>query len=205
VHVAEDAPQAAVELASETAPVAPDPPREVDALSAMIPSPKDPPPLPTFDNVEARLAYLRWLGVQSQRLKGRFPSEKRIVLLETLWYESKRAGLEPALVMAIVSLSSKFDAHYRHADAGGLMGVSQLRATLFGVTDVATLMSPQSNLRIGCILLRHHLDNEKGDLFVALARFYAEEQNPSRNVSPSLTTKWAQSVMEERRAWVMVR
>ena len=63
------------------------------ALSAAIASAA--PPKPEFADQAARLEFLRWLGAMSERLK-RFKSEAhtRVEFLETLWYESRRAGLE---------------------------------------------------------------------------------------------------------------
>ena len=56
------------------------------------------PPRPSFDSIEPRLDYLRWLGDMSHRLKNRKTEPStRLEFLQTLWYESKRAGLQPAL------------------------------------------------------------------------------------------------------------
>ena len=67
------------------------------------------PPKPRFDKVEDRLAYLRWLGAASERLKKRKAEHHvRIEFLETAWYESKRAGLETALVLGLVQVESGF-------------------------------------------------------------------------------------------------
>ena len=66
------------------------------ALSAAIA--RAAPPKLSFDATEARLAHLRWLGAMSDRLLRRLPDpQTRVEFLQTLWYESKRAGLEPAL------------------------------------------------------------------------------------------------------------
>ena len=56
-----------------------------------------------------RLVYLRWLGEMSERLKTRKAEHAaRVEFLETLWYESKRAGLEPSLVLGLVQVESGF-------------------------------------------------------------------------------------------------
>src|SRR5215475_5679035 len=50
------------------------------ALSAAIA--QDAPPRPSFDDIETRLAYLRWLGAMSERLKRRkSESQTRIEFL----------------------------------------------------------------------------------------------------------------------------
>jgi len=63
------------------------------ALSKAISDPR--PPKPSFNNIDERIRYLHWLGEMSVRLKRRIPDyQSRIELLETIWYESKRAGLD---------------------------------------------------------------------------------------------------------------
>jgi hypothetical protein len=53
------------------------------------------PPVPEFKDTESRLAYLRWLGAMSDRLKKKKPEwQIRKEFLQTVWYESKRAGLD---------------------------------------------------------------------------------------------------------------
>ena len=77
------------------------------ALSAAIA--QGAPPRPTFTRIEERLAYLRWLGEMSERLKRRKKeAQTRIEFLETVWYESKRAGLETSLVLGLIQVESGF-------------------------------------------------------------------------------------------------
>ena len=67
------------------------------------------PPRPSFDSIDERLAYLRWLGRTSERLKKRKSEHVlRVEFLEAVWYESKRAGLEPALVLGLIQVESGF-------------------------------------------------------------------------------------------------
>ena len=66
------------------------------ALSAAI-AQSAPPPELRFDDIEQRLAYLRWLGAMSERLKkNKSEGHERIEFLQTVWYESRRAGLRSA-------------------------------------------------------------------------------------------------------------
>ena len=79
------------------------------ALSASIA--QSAPPRPKFEasQVDARMAYLRWLGEMSERLKKRkTETQIRIEFLETVWYEAKRAGLEPSLVLGLIQVESGF-------------------------------------------------------------------------------------------------
>ena len=36
----------------------------------------------------------------------------------------------------------------------------------------------QTNLRFGCVILRHYLDTERGDLFLALGRYNGSRGRP---------------------------
>jgi soluble lytic murein transglycosylase-like protein len=36
----------------------------------------------------------------------------------------------------------------------------------------------QTNLRFGCVILRHYIDREKGDLFLALGRYNGSRGKP---------------------------
>lgn len=141
------------------------------ALSAAIAN--SAPPKPAFPDMEARLGYLRWLGEMSARLRRRKPEHMtRVEFLETLWYESTRAGLEPSLVLGLVQVESGFRKYaISAAGARGYMQVMPFWARLIGDGDATRLFHMQTNLRFGCVILRHYLDIERGDLFLALGRY----------------------------------
>jgi soluble lytic murein transglycosylase-like protein len=131
------------------------------------------PPRPSFVSTDARLDYLRWLGEMSTRLKKRkSDAVSRVEFLETVWYESKRAGLEAALVLGLVQVESGFRKYaISSAGARGYMQVMPFWARLIGDGDAMALFHLQTNLRFGCVILRHYLDVERGDLFLALGRY----------------------------------
>lgn len=161
------------------------------AMSAAIAA--DAPPKPAFATVEARLAYLRWLGAMSDRLQ-RQKSERltRLEFLETTWYESTRAGLEPALVLGLVQVESNFRKYaISSAGARGYMQVMPFWSRLIGDGDPSRLFHMQTNLRFGCVILRHYLDIERGDLFMALGRY-----NGSRG-----RAEYPNAVFAARRRW----
>ena len=162
------------------------------ALSAAIASAA--PPKPVFAQLETRLAYLRWLGAMSERLKRqKSEAATRIEFLETLWYESTRAGLEPALLLGLIQVESGFRKYaISSAGARGYMQVMPFWARLIGDGDPARLFHMQTNLRFGCVILRHYLDIERGDLFLALGRY-----NGSRGRADYPT-----AVMANRQRWV---
>ncbi len=139
------------------------------------------PPVPEFSDTESRLAYLRWLGAMSDRLQKQLPEwHVRQEFLQTVWYESKRAGLDTALVLGLVQVESNFRKFaVSVAGARGYMQVMPFWTRLIGNSDPATLFHMQTNLRFGCVILRHYLNMEKGDLFLTLGRY-----NGSRGKAP---------------------
>ncbi len=131
------------------------------------------PPKPSFARTEERLAYLRWLGAASDRLKRRKAEHHvRVEFLETVWYESRRAGLETALVLGLIQVESGFRKYaISVAGARGYMQVMPFWARAIGDGDASRLFHLQTNLRFGCVILRHYLERERGDLFLALGRY----------------------------------
>jgi len=162
------------------------------ALSAAIAN--NAPPRPAFDTIDARLAYLRWLGATSTKLQRRKAEHMtRVEFLETLWYESKRAGLEPALVLGLVQVESGFRKYaISSAGARGYMQVMPFWTRLIGDGDPTSLFHMQTNLRFGCVILRHYLDVERGDLFLALGRY-----NGSRG-----RAEYPNAVFGARKTWL---
>ena len=140
------------------------------ALAKVIADPR--PPKPSFDKIEDRIKYLHWLGEMSDRLKRRIPDRQtRLELLETIWYESKRAGLEPAMVMGLMQVESGFKKYATSiVGARGYMQVMPFWIKVVGRSD-DNLFHLRTNLRYGCTILKHYLDIEKGDLFRALGRY----------------------------------
>lgn len=164
------------------------------ALSAAVADSS--PPKPRFDSIDQRLAYLRWLGETSQRLRPRKTEHQtRVEFLETVWYESRRAGLETSLVLGLVQVESGFRKYaISSAGARGYMQVMPFWMRLIGDGDVSRLFHLQTNLRFGCVILRHYLDREAGDLFMALGRY-----NGSRGKA-----EYPNLVFGARKQWAVV-
>ena len=131
------------------------------------------PPKPSLSDTASRITYLRWLGEMSQRLKKRKPETvARVEFLEAVWYESKRAGLETDLVLGLIQVESGFRKYaISSAGARGYMQVMPFWTRVIGDSDPTRLFHMPTNLRFGCVILRHYLDREKGDLFMALGRY----------------------------------
>lgn len=163
------------------------------ALTAAIAA--DAPPSPAFSSIEDRLTYLRWLGATSERLKKRKSEARtRIEFLETLWYEATRSGLEPALILGLIQVESGFRKYaVSIVGARGYMQIMPFWARLIGDGDVAKLFHMQANLRFGCVILRHYLERERGDMFMALGRYNGSRGKP----------EYPNAVLASRRQWLL--
>ena len=149
------------------------------ALSAAIA--QGAPPQPQFHSSEARVAHLRWLGEMSQRLQRRKPDPRtRVEFLQSVWYEAGRAGLDTSLVLGLIEVESGFRKFaVSVAGARGYMQVMPFWSRLIGDGDASRLFHLQTNLRFGCTILRHYLDRERGDLFLALGRYNGSRGRPA--------------------------
>lgn len=138
------------------------------------------PPEPEFVSTEARMAYLRWLGEMSPKLQRRKPElQTRVDFLKTVWYESKRAGLEPSLVLGLIQVESAFRRFaISPVGARGYMQIMPFWARVIGDGDPGKLFHMQTNLRFGCVILRHYLEREQGNLFLALGRYNGSRGRP---------------------------
>lgn len=163
------------------------------ALSSAIAS--SAPPVPDFHSTEARLDYLRWLGRMSERLARRQPDlQHRVEFLQTVWYESRRAGLDTAAVLGLIQVESAFRKFaISSVGARGYMQIMPFWVRVIGDGDVGKLFHMQTNLRFGCVILRHYLDRENGDLFMALGRY-----NGSRGRDP-----YPNAVFAAQKNWVV--
>lgn len=131
------------------------------------------PPVPEFVSIEARLTYLRWL-TQSNELLRRYKNElqSRTDFLQTVWYEAKRAGLDVNLVLGLIQVESAFRKFaVSVVGARGYMQIMPFWSRVIGDGDTTKLFHMQTNLRFGCVILRHYLDRENGNLFMALGRY----------------------------------
>jgi len=151
------------------------------------------PPVPEFPQPEAHMHYQGWLQGTRGRLKSRRPEVGDWQeFLQTVWYESKRAGLDVSLVLGLIQVESNFRQHaVSSVGARGYMQVMPFWVRLIGEGDESVLFRLQANLRFGCVILRHYLDREQGDLFMALGRY-----NGSRGKRP-----YPDAVLAAQRNW----
>ena len=141
------------------------------ALSSAIAN--DAPPEPVFRSAESKAAYRRWLDIMSDRLKPKKTAEQmREEFLQSVWYESRRAGLETSLVLGLIQVESNFRKYaVSRVGARGYMQIMPFWTRVLADGDAGKLFHMQTNLRFGCVILRHYLDRERGDLFMALGRY----------------------------------
>jgi soluble lytic murein transglycosylase-like protein len=141
------------------------------ALASQIADTK--PPIRHFDADADRQAYERWLVEMERRLVPRLPEKRnRTDLLQCLDYEATRAGLDRQMVLGLIQVESNFRKYaISEAGARGLMQVMPFWTALVGDGNVRRLFEMRTNLRYGCVILRHYLDGENGDLFRALGRY----------------------------------
>jgi len=154
------------------------------------------PPEPEFFTTDTRLHYVRWLAAMSDRLRRRKPEwQVRRDFLQTVWYESKRAGLDVSLVLGLIQVESGFRKFaVSSVGARGYMQVMPFWTRVIGDGDAGKLFHMQTNLRFGCVILRHYIDRERGDLFMALGRY-----NGSRGRPP-----YPNAVFGAQRSWEYV-
>jgi soluble lytic murein transglycosylase-like protein len=162
------------------------------ALSAAVAAAA--PPEPVLPDAQAQKTYADWLHHASQRLaRYKKHAAERQEFLQTLWYEARRAGLPLSLVLGVVQVESGFRKYaISSAGARGYMQVMPFWARLIGDGDDGRLFHMQTNLRFGCVILRHYLDRERGDLFLGLGRY-----NGSRGQAV-----YPQAVLAAQRQWV---
>jgi len=113
-----------------------------------------------------------WLTDMAIRLDNRVKDpDERVQILQFVHQEAQRANLSPELVLAVIDTESAFDRFaISVTGARGLMQVMPFWLEELEVPD-ANLFDIQTNLRMGCTILRYYLDWEKGDLTKALARY----------------------------------
>lgn len=126
-------------------------------------------PEPEFPSLEEKI---NWLTEMSRRLEKRMPDrEGRLEFLKTVYYEAKRAGLDPQMVLGLIQVESGFKKYaLSPVGARGYMQVMPFWANLLGQKG-SNLFHLRINLRYGCTILRHYIDIEKGDLYRALGRY----------------------------------
>lgn len=113
-----------------------------------------------------------WLTDMSKRLARQVQNpQERIRILRRVHFEATRVELPPELVLAVIDVESNFDRFaISVAGAQGLMQVMPFWLNEIGRPD-DNLMHIDTNLRLGCTILRYYYDMENGDLVRTLGRY----------------------------------
>lgn len=134
-----------------------------------------------------------WLMTMSNRLAPLVPDvNTRMALLELIHEEATRAQVSPELVLAIISVESDFNRFaVSQAGAQGLMQIMPFWLKLSGQPG-GNLFHENTNLRLGCTILKYYLKRSHGDIREALQRYNGATVgiDYSDRVLRALSTKW---------------
>ena len=145
------------------------------------------------DSFDDRFDAEVWLVDMSNRLQKFIDDEqRRLQLLRGIHREATRAKLIPELVLAVIEIESHFD-HFAISRSGaqGLMQVMPFWLKEIGHPN-DNLVDINTNLRMGCTILKYYMDMEKNDLHKALARYNGStgSKKYSTKVLEALRINW---------------
>jgi soluble lytic murein transglycosylase-like protein len=137
-----------------------------------------------------------WLTDMALRLERRVEDpDERLEILQYVHQEAQRVNLEPELVLAVIDIESAFDRFaVSSAGARGLMQVMPFWLDELEEPPGTNLFDIDTNLRMGCTILRYYLDMEDDDLTRALARYNGSTGKTwySERVLGRLSARWFQ-------------
>ena len=106
----------------------------------------------------------------------KYPVEYSDYILEY----SAENRLDPYIVISVIKQESNFISDAKSPYAGGLMQLTEITAKEYGEKlglESFNYMDPETNIRIGCYLLRSLIDRYDGVLETALAAYNAGSSN----------------------------
>lgn len=141
-----------------------------------------------------------WLSVSDQRLTRYLKvQDERLAILQLVYGESIKRGLDPDLVLAVIQIESAFNQFaISRVGAQGLMQVMPFWRLEIGRPQ-DNLTHVETNIRYGTVILAHYLDVAKGDLVDALARYNGSRgrlKYPEK-VIKAWRTRWRNKTREE--------
>jgi len=138
-----------------------------------------------------------WLVDMDARMQPFIDDEQqRLKLLRSVHREASRVDLPPELVLAVIEIESRFDSFaISRSGAQGLMQVMPFWLDEIGHPD-DNLVDMDTNLRIGCTILKYYMNMEHNDLRNALARYNGSYDSGIRDYSnrvlDALRERWHQ-------------
>jgi len=142
-----------------------------------------------LDDPDSRAWVRAMLGRMQERVRDERLARE---LLEMVRYEALRAGLEPRLVLAVIDVESGFRKYaVSTAGARGYMQVMPFWVREIGMPG-QNLFHARTNLRYGCVILRHYLQVENGNLANALGRYNGSLGRPEypQRVLRAMDARW---------------
>ncbi|NJD89008.1 MAG: lytic transglycosylase domain-containing protein [Betaproteobacteria bacterium] len=137
---------------------------------------------------------IAWVRAHHERVQERVRDDRLAhELLEMIRYEALRAGLDPRLVLAVIDVESGFRKYaVSPAGARGYMQVMPFWVREIGMPG-QNLFHARTNLRYGCVILRHYLQVEDGNLFNALGRYNGSLGRPEypERVLRAMRSRWS--------------
>lgn len=127
------------------------------------------PKLNSFKDIKEEY---HWMVIISGELSKAIPEKiDREDFIKSVHYEATRAGLDPLLVLGLIKVESAFQKYaISSVGARGYMQVMPFWINVIGQKE-HNLFHMRTNLRYGCTILKHYLDRENGNMFLALGRY----------------------------------
>jgi len=145
------------------------------------------------DSFKDRFDAEVWLTDMSHRLESRVKDpQERLTILRTVHHEAQRTELPPELILAVIDVESRYDRFaISSAGAEGLMQIMPFWLNEIGHPE-DNLFAIETNIRLGCAILKYYLNMEKGNLFRALARYNGSLGKSwyPRLVFDALSSRW---------------
>lgn len=143
-----------------------------------------------YKNKVETVLWLEKMSIKlSNWIKDDFLRKRYLTIIQ---YEALRAGLDPQLILSIITIESNFN-KYAISTKGALgfmqvmpFWLKSLNAGDKNLFDVAT------NVRFGCTILRYYLLKEKGNIRTALKRYHGslEDEIYPEKVFYTYNTYW---------------
>jgi soluble lytic murein transglycosylase-like protein len=134
-----------------------------------------------------------WLTDMALRLGSQVEEpEERVMILKQVHREATRVGLPPEMVLAVIDIESAFDPYaVSWAGAQGLMQVMPFWLDEIGRPG-DRLVDINTNLRMGCEILKYYFEMENGNWVPALARYNGSfgRREYAEKVLERLRSRW---------------
>jgi soluble lytic murein transglycosylase-like protein len=135
-----------------------------------------------------------WLTDMSHRLAKQVPdATERLKILKAVHKRATHVDVPAELVLAVIDVESNFDRFAISASSAlGLMQVMPFWIKELGYKDKNALFNVETNILLGCEILKFYLQMERGNLVQGLARYNGSvgRRGYSDRVLDRVRTKW---------------